>query len=94
MLGNCNHVINTPNIISSITRVKTLPPKKEINCFKKSTTVFVGEENTQILFVRNANRTTIIQEITFAINSFIPNVTFKNAYETILRTNAKPPKKR
>ena len=46
------------------------------------------------IFVKNANRTTIIQEITFAINTFIPNVTFKNAYETILRINAKPPKKR
>ena len=86
--------MNTRRIISSITRVNTLPPANETNCFINSSTVLVGAANTHILLVKNAKSTASTHEITFAISSLIPSVTLKNAYEPILTTVVSTPKKR
>ena len=86
--------MNTRRIISSITRVNTLPPANETNCFINSSTVLVGAANTHILLVKNAKSTASTHDITFAISSLIPIATLKNAYEPILTAVVSTPKKR
>lgn len=84
-------MIKTNKMVSSSISVINLPLKKANICMNAA--VFVGgfDLKTHFLFVTNANKTEKIQAKTFAINSFMPKYTLKNAYAEILTVTVPQP---